>query len=89
MMSPVVWLLFADRNGHGHLGHHRGAATPNQAAVGKYDPTTLIRCSDSGIHAGTASADHQHIRFEMDLIHCTRIEKPRETTTNLATAESG
>ena len=71
MVLPVIGALFAQRNGDGHLRHHRGSAAADQAAVDQVHAAAVARRGDGGIHAGAARADYQHIAFKTD--HCAAL----------------
>jgi hypothetical protein len=62
VIAPVVGSLGAERDGDGHLRHHRGATAANQAAVGENHLTTAARRFNRRVHAGSAGSDHQNVR---------------------------
>jgi hypothetical protein len=53
----------AERDSHGHLGHHRGATSADQAAVGKKHPTTVAGRLNRRIHARSTGPNHQNVGF--------------------------
>ena len=65
MMLPVIWRLFGKGGSDRHLRHHRGAATPDQAAVRQHHGRTRPRGFKRGVHAGAAGPDHQDVGLDM------------------------
>ena len=63
VVAPVVLSLGAERHGHRHLRHDRGASSANQAAIGQEHAATGARGLDGCIHAGGPRADDQHVRL--------------------------
>jgi hypothetical protein len=63
VMAPMVGSFGAERDSHSHLGHHRGAAAADKAAVGKKDLTAAASRFDRRIHACGAGSDHQDVGF--------------------------
>ena len=63
MMAPMVGSFGAERDRDGHLGHHRGAAAADQAAVGEQHLTATACRLDRRIHACSAGPDHQDVSF--------------------------
>ena len=63
MMAPMVGSFGAERDSDGHLGHHRGAAAADQAAVGEQHLTAAACRLDRRIHACGAGPDHQNVGF--------------------------
>ena len=59
----MVGSFGAERDSDGHLGHHRGAAAADQAAVGKQHLTAAACRLDRRIHACGAGPDHQNVGF--------------------------
>src|SRR5262245_40243017 len=62
-MAPMVGGLGAEGDGDGHLGHHGGAATADQAAVGEKHLEAAACCLDRRIHASRTGPNHQNVGF--------------------------
>src|SRR5262245_6249554 len=63
MVAPMVGSLGAESDRDGHLGHHCGATTANEAAVGEKYLTAAACRLDRRIHACRAGANHQNVGF--------------------------
>jgi hypothetical protein len=63
MMAPMVGGLGAEGHSDGHLRHHRGAATTDQAAVGEKHLMAHACCLDRRVHARSAGPDDQDVGF--------------------------
>jgi hypothetical protein len=61
VIAPVVGSLGAERDGDGHLRHHRGATASDQTAVGKKHMAASTRSLNGRVHSCSAGTNNQDI----------------------------